>query len=203
GRPQAVAGLRLASSLIRLATSLIPRPIRMNNTPIAIAMAATPKATTEVNSDACRNEAVCAVWRLGSSRSNSAYRRPPVASRACLSMTIASQYALNGPSTSSPARHEASSETVIFWSARVVLTTIQVATPPMMRSEPITIDRVEAVVRTVVSFPSIGQGDNGAAEPAALGLTPRRNSQGLTIAAGTDLPSRAAVRREAVQASVL
>jgi hypothetical protein len=29
----------------------------------------------------------------------------------------------------------------------VVLTTIQVATPPRMRSEPITIDRVEAVLR--------------------------------------------------------
>jgi hypothetical protein len=31
------------------------------STPTAIAMAATPKATTEVNSDACRNEAVIAV----------------------------------------------------------------------------------------------------------------------------------------------
>ena len=61
GRRQAVAGLRPARSLIRLATSRIPRPIKMNSTPIAIAMAATPKATTEVNSDACRNEAVIAV----------------------------------------------------------------------------------------------------------------------------------------------
>ena len=40
--PYAVAGVRLARSRIRLATSLIPRPIRMNSTPIAIAMAATP-----------------------------------------------------------------------------------------------------------------------------------------------------------------
>ena len=42
GRPQAVAGLRLARFLIRLATSRIPRPIRMNSTPMAMAMAATP-----------------------------------------------------------------------------------------------------------------------------------------------------------------
>ena len=51
-RPQAVAGLRLVTSPIRLVTSLIPRPIRTNSTPIAIAIAATPKATTEVNSEA-------------------------------------------------------------------------------------------------------------------------------------------------------
>jgi hypothetical protein len=42
GRPQAAAGVRPARSRIRLATSRIPRPIRMNSTPIAIAMAATP-----------------------------------------------------------------------------------------------------------------------------------------------------------------
>jgi hypothetical protein len=58
GRRQAVAGVRLATSLIRLATSLIPRPIRMNSTPTAIAIAAAPKATTEVNREAWRNEAV-------------------------------------------------------------------------------------------------------------------------------------------------
>jgi hypothetical protein len=57
GRPHAVAGVRLARSLIRLATSLIPRPIRINSTPTAIAIAATPKATTEVNREDCRNEA--------------------------------------------------------------------------------------------------------------------------------------------------
>ena len=44
GRPQAVAELRLARSLIWRATSWIPRPIRMNSTPTAMAMAATPKA---------------------------------------------------------------------------------------------------------------------------------------------------------------
>jgi hypothetical protein len=57
GRPHAVAGVRLATSLIRLATSLIPRPIRMNSTPTRIAIAATPKATTEVKREAWRNEA--------------------------------------------------------------------------------------------------------------------------------------------------
>jgi hypothetical protein len=35
-------------------------------------MAAMPKATTEVNSDACRNEAFIAMSRRGSSRSSSA-----------------------------------------------------------------------------------------------------------------------------------
>jgi hypothetical protein len=54
----AVAGVRLARSLIRLATSLIPGPIRMNSTPLAIAIAATPRATTEVNREARRNKAV-------------------------------------------------------------------------------------------------------------------------------------------------
>jgi hypothetical protein len=58
GRPQAVAGVRLVRSLIRLLTSLIPRPIRMNSTPIRIAIAAAPKATTEVKREAWRNEAV-------------------------------------------------------------------------------------------------------------------------------------------------
>jgi hypothetical protein len=58
GRPHAVAEVRLARSLIRLVTSLIPRPIRMNSTPIRIAIAAAPKATTEVNREAWRNEAV-------------------------------------------------------------------------------------------------------------------------------------------------
>jgi hypothetical protein len=86
-----VAGVRLVTSPIRLATSLIPSPIRMNSTPMAMAMAANPKATTEVNREAWRNEAVIAVWRLGSSWANCAYRRPPVALRACLSMTIAWQ----------------------------------------------------------------------------------------------------------------
>jgi hypothetical protein len=42
GRPQVVAGVRPAISRIRSATSLIPRPIRMNSTPMAMAMAATP-----------------------------------------------------------------------------------------------------------------------------------------------------------------
>ncbi len=35
-----------------VATSLMPRPIRMKSTPISIAMPATPKATTEVNNEA-------------------------------------------------------------------------------------------------------------------------------------------------------
>ena len=52
--------------------SRIASPNMMKTMPTAIAMAATPKATTEVNSDACRNEEVIAVLRLGSSRSSSA-----------------------------------------------------------------------------------------------------------------------------------
>lgn len=78
-------------AVVRPATTLIPKPIRMNSTPIRIAIPATPKARTDVNSEACRNEALAATSRSGSSQSNSAYRKPPVASSACLSMTFASQ----------------------------------------------------------------------------------------------------------------
>lgn len=48
------------------------QPTRMRTTPSPSAMTETPKATTEVNRDARRNEAVMAVWRSGSSRSSSA-----------------------------------------------------------------------------------------------------------------------------------
>jgi len=44
---------------------------------------------------------------------------------------------------------------------------------------------------------------NGSAEAAAPWVDGRRDSYGLTIASGTDLPSRSALRREAVNASVL
>ena len=49
----------------------------------------------------------------------------------CLSITFAWQYADNGPFTSSPAAQDASSETVMSWSDRVVLTTTKVTTPAM------------------------------------------------------------------------
>ena len=61
----------------------IPRPIRTNSTPTAIAIAATPKEATEVNSETTKDEAVIAVSTLGVLAVRSAYRRPPVASRAC------------------------------------------------------------------------------------------------------------------------
>jgi hypothetical protein len=56
--------------------------MRIISRPIPAAKAATPKATTDVNSEARRNEAVITVSRVGSSRSSSAYVRPPLASRA-------------------------------------------------------------------------------------------------------------------------
>ena len=47
-------------------------PIRVSTMPRTTAMAATPKATTEVNSEACRNEESIATARLGSFWSSSA-----------------------------------------------------------------------------------------------------------------------------------
>jgi hypothetical protein len=44
----------------RWATSRIPSPIRMKSKPIRAAIAATPNATTEVKSEACRNAALAA-----------------------------------------------------------------------------------------------------------------------------------------------
>jgi hypothetical protein len=44
----------------------------MRTTPRPAAMNATPKATTEVNSDERRNEASIAVWRTSASRGSSA-----------------------------------------------------------------------------------------------------------------------------------
>ena len=47
-------------------------PMKTNRTPIPTAIAATPKATTDVNNEARRNDEVMAVSRSGSSLSNSA-----------------------------------------------------------------------------------------------------------------------------------
>jgi hypothetical protein len=53
-------------------------------------------------------------------------------------MTIASEYAVNGPLTSLPALLDASSETVIFSSASEVCTRAQVPAPPMSMMAPMT-----------------------------------------------------------------
>jgi hypothetical protein len=73
----------------------------------------------------------------------------------------------------------------------------------MMRIEPIMIDRVEEVFLSGV-LPSMGR----RSQPTALArelpwVDGRRDSHELTIASGTDLRSRSALRREAVNASVL
>jgi hypothetical protein len=97
-----------------MSTNTMPRPI---------ASTATPKATTDVNSDACRNDAVITVCRFGSSGGSSAYVRPPAISPACRAMTSACAYACHGCVTFCPANASASSETVMFCSASVVETT--------------------------------------------------------------------------------
>jgi hypothetical protein len=46
----------------------------------------------------------------------------------------------------------ASSETVMFWSDNVVVTTIHVTTPAIAMMTPITIDRIETVFLIVAPF---------------------------------------------------
>ena len=67
-----MSGGKPADSYGRLARRCRATPVRMKPTPMAAAMSATPKETTEVKSDARRKEAVMTVWRFGSSRSSSA-----------------------------------------------------------------------------------------------------------------------------------
>ena len=95
------------------------KPINVRTTPTTNAIRATPNATTDVNSDACRNAESIAVARFGSSLASSEYVWPPVIPIVCLLITIAWQFAVNGPFTSSPARQSASCDTVIFWSDSV------------------------------------------------------------------------------------
>jgi len=54
------------------AGALMARPISARTTPTTNAITATPKATTDVNSEACRNAESIAVPRFGSSRASSA-----------------------------------------------------------------------------------------------------------------------------------
>src|SRR3954454_17510268 len=61
-------------------------------------------------------------------------------------MMSAWQYAEMGPFTSSPAAQRASSETVIFWSASVVDTTTQTATPAIAITIPTTIAVSDAIL---------------------------------------------------------
>ena len=66
------SGHRDVDSTVRSSTSLMPSPMSRNRIPMPKAIAATPKARTDVNRDACRNDEVSAVSRRGSSRSSSA-----------------------------------------------------------------------------------------------------------------------------------
>ena len=62
------AGQRERGGAIRL----MAQPRRISRSPSTVAIAATPKATTDVNRLACRNDAVITVSRLGSSCGSSA-----------------------------------------------------------------------------------------------------------------------------------
>src|SRR4051794_37687742 len=123
--------------------------------PTPMAIRATPNATTEVNSDAWRNDAVIAVSRSGSSCSSSAYVLPPVASSAWWLMMSAWQYAEIGPLTSSPAAQLASSDTVMFWSSSVVATTTQTTTPAIA----MTIPTMMAVRDAILFIPALRPAD--------------------------------------------
>ena len=133
-------------------------PSRMNTTPRPAAIAATPNATTEVNSDARRNDPVIAVWRAGSSRPSSAYVLPPVAARVCFSMVLASVYAVKGPLTCFPAKRSASSETVIFSSLSWLWTVNHVTAPAMIMMAPATITMIDSTRAAAVEADvAIGQ----------------------------------------------
>lgn len=66
-RPAPSSGRDSRAPYSTLAMDRNAPPIRRNTTPRPAAIAATPKATTEVNNDACRNDAVITVCRFGSS----------------------------------------------------------------------------------------------------------------------------------------
>src|SRR4029078_642347 len=79
------------------------QPMRKSITPSTAASAATPKATTEVNSEARRHDVCIAVSRSGVSRCSSACGLPRVAARAWLLIVSASEYAVHGELTDWPA----------------------------------------------------------------------------------------------------
>ena len=169
------------------ATSLIPRPIRMNSTPTAIAMAATPKATTEVNSEGLQERGGHRRLTLGIL----AVQLGIAQAAGCLKGVLVDDHRL-AVGTERPVDLIAGQTRGVVGHGDLLIGQGGAdhdpgrQSPPMMRSEPSTIDRVAAVLRTVVSFPSIGQADNGAGEAAGVGLT-ATGQRGLTIAAGTDL----------------
>src|SRR4051794_5791736 len=81
-------------------------------------------------------------------------------------MMSAWQYAEMGPFTSSPAAQLASSDTVIFWSASVVATTTQTATPAIAMTIPTTM----AVRDAILFIPALRPADR----------IDRRSSRSLT-----------------------
>src|SRR6187431_269571 len=113
-----------------------------------------------------------------------------------------------GPLTSSPAAQLASSATVIFWSERVLLITIQVITPATAMMMPTTIAVMDANLRIGRSA-SRGHDDHEASQECrrsivpdvcwrwcrSLNLTHKRSSAGglteLTSSASARLPYRA------------
>ena len=66
--PGQTGSLRVSTA----AGALMARPISARTTPTTNAITATPKATTDVNSEDCRNAESIAVARFGSSRASSA-----------------------------------------------------------------------------------------------------------------------------------
>ena len=88
---------------------------------------------------------------------------PPVMFMVCLLITIAWQYAENGPLTSSPAKQSASAETTIFWSDNVLPTTTQVTTPATAMMVPTMMAVIAATFRMADS-PSDGVYPLGPAE---------------------------------------
>ena len=109
-----------------------------------------------------------AVARFGSSFASSAYVLPPVIPMVCLLITIAWQYAENGPFTSSPAKQSASADTTIFWSDKVLPMTTQATIPATAIMTPTTIAVIPATFRMAYL-----QSRGGAPVRQAAGLSAR------------------------------
>ena len=110
----------------------------------------------------------------------------------CLLITIAWQYAENGPLTSSPAKQSASAETTIFWSDNVLPTTTQVTTPATAMMVPMMMAVIAATFRMADS-PSGGVCPLGPAE-----LSPRTE---LTAVFGMSGDDRARLARTGINSA--
>src|SRR4051812_18121147 len=128
--------------------------MRIIKIPTTTAKAATPNDTTEVKSEARRNEAVITVCRTGSSWASCAYVWPPLAVRECLRIVSASVNAVIGSWTSSPAKCDASSDTTMCSSPSCLETSYHVTAPATISSAPAMMTSNDST-RTLLTLPDL------------------------------------------------